>query len=98
LYRKYNKYTGSRPAYDYTNNYLYIYGDLETEEVTVRGIWSDPRELLPFKCNNQICYSDDDKYEVPDDLINDMITDTLRVELRIQMPQKGEVEIDNQPN
>ncbi len=95
---KYSKYTGGNPRYFYVNGYVYIYGDQSEEYINVRGLYLDPRELKDFKCANVACYTDDDQYDIPDDLINAMITDTLRVELRNQFPSQGEVQVDKSDN
>jgi hypothetical protein len=87
LFTKYNKYTASAPKYYYTNGYLYIYNADDVTELTVRGIYPDPRQLHDFQCNGEPCYTDDDPYEIPHDLINDMIRDVLQTELRNLFPQ-----------
>jgi hypothetical protein len=94
LFAKYNKYTAAKPKYYVQNGYIYLLGDEESEYITIRDIFPDPRALHEFTCNGEACYTDDDQYEIPDDLINAMIADTLRVELRNQFPQQGEVQTD----
>lgn len=93
LYSKYNKYTKDKSRYFYSNGYIYIYGDLDLEYIGVRGVFDDPKQLEAFKCEGDACYTDDDQYSIPDDLINAMIQDTLRVELRQQFPDSTEVEV-----
>lgn len=93
-FNKYNKYTSGNWKYFYVNQYLYIYGDEEIEDVNARGLYPDPRDLKDFKCAGTLCYTDDMQYDVPDDLVNAMISDTLNVELRNQFPQQGEVQTD----
>lgn len=94
LYSKYNRYTALKTRYFYANRYIYIFNDLDLEWINVRGIFDDPKQLEPFQCDGSPCYSDDDQYELPDDIINAMMADTLRVELRMQFPETGEVKID----
>lgn len=92
---KYSKYTGGRPSYFYVNGYVYIYGDLNLEYINVRGVFSDPRALHDFTCNGQPCYTDNDQYDIPDDIINLMVQDTLKNELRLLMEiDKTEVVLD----
>lgn len=90
-YLKYNKYTKQARKYFYTNGHLYIYNDPETKYVNVRGIYVDPRQLREFRCEGTPCYSDDDQYEIPYDLINDLIRDTLQIELRNLFPQSEKI-------
>lgn len=94
IYKEFNRYTGSNPKYFVQNGYIYLLGDLESQDITIRDIFLDPRQLSPFKCAGTACYTDDDQYDLPEDLINAMINDTLRVELRSQFPQEGQVNID----
>lgn len=90
----YSKYTADRPRYFYVNGYLYIYNEKELEYVNVRGIWADPRQLSAFKCVNEPCYTDDDQYNIPDDIINTMIQDILKNEGKLLLsPEKAEVDI-----
>lgn len=90
---KHSRYTYNSVKYYYANGYVYLLGDEESEYVGISGIWSDPAELHDFTCDGSPCYTDDDKYDIPDDIINAIITDTLRVELRNQFPAQ-EVTID----
>lgn len=91
---KYNKYTGTRPTYFYVNGYIYIYNDLNLEYINIRGIFADPKQLHDFKCNGVACYTDDDQYNIPEDVINLIIIDTLKNELRtLILTQEGEVEV-----
>lgn len=94
FYTKYNRYTGKSPKYFYVNGYIYVYNIDDLEYINVRGIFPDPRDLSDFKCENEPCYTDDDQYDLPDDLINSIIRDTLQIELRQQPPKEAEVDID----
>lgn len=89
-----SRYTGKKAVYYYENGYIYIYNDTLIEDINVRGVFSDPRELSPFKCANQPCYTDDDQYDIPEDIINTIIQDTIKNELRLVLNSKeaGEVE------
>lgn len=94
LYAKYNTYTSRSLKYFYSNGYVYILNSEEVANINIRGIFDDPRQLKPFKCAGQPCYTDDDQYDIPADLINSMIRDALTVELRNQFPSQGQVELD----
>lgn len=78
-----SKYTPDRAKYMYANGYVYIYNDNFLEDITIGGIWPDQRQLNPFKCDNVPCYTDDDQYEIPDDILNLMVQDVLKNELRL---------------
>lgn len=91
---KYSKYTKNRPTYFYVNGYIYIYNEVDLGYINVRGVWPDQRQLNQFKCNNSPCYTDDDLWDVPDDIINTIIQDVLKNELRLIAPELGEVTVD----
>jgi hypothetical protein len=95
---RYNKYTGKLPTYFYANGHIYIYNDPDTEWINVRGVFSDPRSLHDFTCEGHACYTDDDDFEMPEDIINTMIQDTLKNELRQILPEQGESEITDGKN
>ena len=96
---KYSRYTANRPKYFYINGYVYIYNEMDLEYVNIRGLWPDQRELNPFKCmvagKEAPCYTDDDQWDIPDDIINTVIQDVLKNELRAVAPEVGEVTIDD---
>jgi hypothetical protein len=94
IFKKYNRYTSTSAKYFYTNGYLYIYNFEDLAAVNVRGIFPDPRQLSVFKCGDKPCYTDDDQYEIPSDLVNDIVVDVLRTELQALIPKEGEVDID----
>lgn len=94
LFAKYNKYTSRTPKYFYVNGYVYLYTKEDIEWINIRGVFDDPRQLSAFKCADQPCYTDDDQYEMPDDLITSIIKDILNTELRQQPPQEGVVQLD----
>lgn len=93
---KYNKYTSSRPRYFYVNGYIYIYNENSLEHINIRGLWPDQRQLNTFKCADKPCYTDDDQWDVPADIINTMIQDILKNELRLMAPEEGEVTVDKE--
>jgi hypothetical protein len=92
---KFNKYTKDRPSYFYVNGYIFIYNEVDLEYINVRGIWPDQRQLNMFKCNDVPCYTDDDQWDIPDDIINTMIQDVLKNELRLLSPEAAEVTVDD---
>jgi hypothetical protein len=93
-YNKYNKYTPKRPKHEYANGYVYIYNEDTLEQITIGGIWPDQMQLNEFKCDDKPCYTDDDQYDIPDDIINTMVQDVFKNEFRLLAPELGEVPID----
>lgn len=91
---KYSKYTKDRPSYFYVNGYVYIYNEPDLEYINIRGLWPDQRELHELKCGDELCYTDDDQYDIPDDIINTMIQDILKNELKLLLaPEESEVTV-----
>lgn len=94
MVRQGSRYTPDRPKYFYVNSYVYIYNENDLESVNIRGLWTDPTQLKDFLCGDKPCYTDNDQYEMPGDLINIMIQDILKNELRILMAgESGEVTV-----
>lgn len=90
-------YTKKRPKYMYLNGYVYIYNENDLEYLNIRGIWPDQRQLKPFKCNDKPCYTDDDQYDIPDDIINTMVQDIIKNELKLLLsPEQAEVTLRDQ--
>jgi len=92
-----SKWTPDRPKYFYVNKRIYVYNEDDLEYLGVRGIWPDARQLSPFKCSGVACYTDDDQWEIPDDIINTIMQDVLKNELKVLMTKEiGEVALDKQ--
>jgi len=93
-----SKYTYDRPKYFYVNGYLYVYNEPNMENLGVRGIWPDPTVLQDFKCANKPCYTDDDQWDIPGDIVNTMVQDVIKNELRLLLAnmEMDEVTVDNQ--
>lgn len=64
------KFTGNHPRSFILNNRLYITKSFGIEVVGLRGIFSDPTKARNFKtCEGDPCYTDDDEFPIPDDMI-----------------------------
>lgn len=88
------KYTKDKPRYFYINGYVYIYNEKSLEYLNIRGVWPDQRQLMPFKCDDVACYTDDDQYDIPDDIINTMMQDVIKNELKLFMEPPADVTVD----
>lgn len=92
-----SRYTKDRPKWFYVNKYIYIYNEEGMDYLTIGGVWTDPRALSAFKCDDVACYTDDDQYDVPDDILNTMIQDIIKNELKLLLsPDDTEVTVDNE--
>jgi hypothetical protein len=86
------KYTKDKPRWYYSNGYIYVYNENAMEYIGIAGIWPDQRDIKDFNCADVPCYTDDDPYEIPDDILNTMVQDILKNELRILVsPEQAEV-------
>jgi len=94
---EYSKYTKDRPRYFYSNGYVYIYNDPALDYIDIGGIWPDQKQLADFKCPNAPCYTDDDQWDIPDDIINTLIQDVLKNEIRlfVELDKDETVTVDN---
>jgi hypothetical protein len=99
-YLSHSPYTGKKIRYSYRDNKLYIYNDRKIKYIGVKGVFEDPRDLDGFKCNNDICFSDDTPFPATNDMVQQAISAILKTELRIVSPEdKTEVPTnDNETN
>jgi len=95
LYFTFNKFTGNRYRYEYKDNYIYIYNASlkNIKYIGIRGIFENPRDLNPFRCNKEECYNDDMDYPLSDDLVQQVINAILKTELRL-LPIETEKEVN----
>lgn len=92
-----SKFTKDRPKWFYEDKYIYIYNEDSLDNITIGGIWPDRRQLNTFKCDDQPCFTDDMQLDIPNDIINVMIQDIIKNELRLLMDNKEtEVTLDKE--
>lgn len=79
-----SKYTKRFSRYYYLNKRIYLY-EVPPGVINVRGIFADPRQASKFKrCGDDTpCYSDDDSFPCPEDMIVGIRNGILGGELRI---------------
>lgn len=95
LFNKYNRYTSAKLKYFFKNNYLYIMGNEDQEYAVIMDMWPDPADLHDFTCDGVPCYTDNDNFDIPEDLINSIINDTLRNELRLGTTKQEEITVED---
>lgn len=77
------KYTSNSLYYSYNNNYIYI---LKTdvpetqylETLLIQGIFANPEEAVTQCIDAISCFSDDDPFPLPEDLVPDIINTVLQ--------------------
>lgn len=81
-YIDYNKYSKNEPRYYYLNKRAYV--TVPEGVINIRGIFADPRAAAKFKhCDSTPCYSDDDRFPCPEDMIPGIIAGFIGGELKI---------------
>lgn len=70
------------PTYDYINGYLYINGTRNQEysnlgSVIIEGVFEYPFEITEEHFDNNVTYSDDDEFLIPEDFVNSIKKLTL---------------------
>lgn len=82
--------TGKKPKWTYINDYIYIFNDKSIKNLRIEGIFSDPRELIGFKCPNQTepCYTKDSNFPADNKIIQQIIQYLLQVDLNQNLYQE----------
>lgn len=91
---KYNTYTSKHPRWFFVDKHIYVYKNLTTKFVGIRGVFEDPFQINNC-CDGKQCFTDDTAFPAPQDIINAIMRDILNVELRNQFPNFGEVLVDD---
>ena len=68
-YLPYDKYTSGSPKAYMIQDYLYIYNAKGVKFINVRGVFEDPSDLKNFDCENGKCYSEDQAFPIPADMV-----------------------------
>lgn len=97
-----SKYTGGTAKWYYVDDKIRVYNNFQTKYIGVRGVFEYPEDINTCNCPTagaSLCYDDDQPFPAPQDLINDIMKDTLSVELRSMFPHlEGEVLVDQPTN
>ncbi len=79
----YSKYSKNEPRYYYMNDSVYLIKS-DADYINIRGIFADPREAAIFNhCEGADCYTDDNNFPCPQDMITGIMTGIINGELRI---------------
>lgn len=68
-YLSYDKYTASNYKAYMIEDYLYVYNAKGLKYINVRGVFEDPTDLKNFDCQDGLCYSDENPFPMPADMI-----------------------------
>jgi hypothetical protein len=90
--------TGKKPRHTYLNDYIYIFNEKNAERIRGEGVFTDPRSLTHLKgCGEEAsapCYSDNLDFPIDDELIQLIVEQILRIELRIPIQEPSEIKAD----
>lgn len=64
-------------------DHLYIYQPDGIEQVNIRGIFEDPEELAKYDCQGPQCYSPNDRFPMPADMVDALTTGIISGTLKL---------------
>lgn len=88
------KYRSKAIFYEYRNDYIYVFNNLKLKNIAIRGVFADLEKLKQYQCNDDVCYTDDMPYPLPEDMIALLVNGLLSNEFRIMGKEDKEVDID----
>jgi hypothetical protein len=96
-YTAYNKFTSKVIRYNYTNNYIYIFGNTKLKKLAIQAIFSNPEDINT-SCDILDCYNDDKPFPIAEDMLQQIVQGILSTEYRLINQGDDEVEIDTDIN
>lgn len=90
---KHLKYMGETFFYYFRNGYLYLLNAKRIEFVTLTSTFLNPEDAVTI-CGDETCYTDDDEFPCPADLVNGIITELLKTQFGLTKPLNFEVDVD----
>ncbi len=90
------RYMGETFFYTLQNKYLYLYNAKRIKFVTLTSLFVNPEDAVNV-CANGACYTDNDEFPMPADLVEGMITELLKTHFGLTQPIDTEVDVDK-PN
>jgi hypothetical protein len=79
-----NKYTANVIRYNYTNKYIYVYGNIRMKYLAVEGVFLDPAQAVDFCISSADCFSDDEEFPIGGDMLKILIDALLKGEFNIR--------------
>ena len=90
------RYMGETFYYALQNKYIYLYNAKRIKYITLTSLFVNPEEAVNV-CANGACYTDDDEFPLPSDLVEGIITELLKTHFGLTQPIDTEVNVDK-PN
>lgn len=91
-YTAYTKFSTNLIRYNYTNGYLYIFGNTKLKKLAIQAVFVNPEEINN-SCDEETCYKDDKEFPISEDMIKIIISGIMSGEFKIQ-PKDEEVTIE----
>ena len=95
-YLMYDKYTSDKPKYYVIDEYVYVYNPGGLENINVRGVFEDPKEVHSFNTCGGNCYDPQSDYPLPADMLSSINMGLLQGELQFLSSTPSDVELDRQ--
>jgi hypothetical protein len=80
--------------YTYVDGYLEIYGDSEIKYIGIKSVFENPEDVAEVQCDGDACYDWDKPYPLSEDLIQQIIENILKLELRIIKTEEEVPEVE----
>ena len=95
-YLGYDKYTCDKPKYYMIDEYIYVYSPNGMENINVRGVFEDPREVHNFNTCEGNCYDPQSDYPLPADMLSAINMGLLQGELQLLSSTPTDKELNRQ--
>lgn len=81
---KFNKYTNKGNRAYLLNDKLYVIsGNPLLDKINVRGVFYDPRDVRPFICDGEPCYTENSIFPIGTDMLQSIVTEIVSKDLRL---------------
>jgi hypothetical protein len=96
-YLVYDKYNKDKSRYYVIDEYIYVYNPNGLENVNVRGVFEDPREVHNFNtCTSGNCFDPQSDYPLPADMLSQINMGLLQGELQLLSSTFPDSELNRQ--
>jgi len=95
-YIPFDKYTANNPKTYMIEDYLYVYNPKGMDVINVRGIFEDPEEVARFQTCDGPCYTDNQPFPMPMDMVSGISAGLINGELKLLAGSFSDDENDRQ--
>lgn len=95
-YIPFDKHTANNPKTYMIEDYLYVYNPKGMDVINVRGIFEDPEEVAKFQTCDGPCYTDNQPFPMPMDMVSGISAGLINGELKLLAGSFSDDENDRQ--